>query len=441
MKRRDMFKTSACHCRCRRLGIDHASGTAGRRNGRHAGRTRRQEHPADPEPQVNDIEKYPKCNYCGMDRIGFTIPECSSITATTWQMALALCVAPPPALTINVGRGTKAIWVGDNASTAEIKPLVDAEKATFLVGSGLRGVMTQAQQSGLRHAGGSRGGAGRPTAVNCWISTRPCSRPIADIAEAVTRAARTVEERLKRTMQAETGQMMRRIVPDYTVRCGRRSARYMAAGQGAASSPGAKARADGSLPGLRHDCLEVPELDRDRWSGRDGQPTISTVPRTCSNMLQALPKYAPAHNRAEISKFIVVTEFYNLEKIEARKALYVMGSDVMGPMGHELVPFATRADAEDFLKDHKGERILQFDEVTPEIIAGSTRASSSLHREFSRIGDVRTTPHPHGPRGCGRRALVFPAVQSPPVIPWLLRRRLGRCVGAVSAHSASTASH
>jgi nitrous oxide reductase accessory protein NosL len=84
--------------------------------------------------------------------------------------------------------------------------------------------------------------------------------------------------------------------------------------------------------------------------------------------LQALPKYASGRNRQDI-ELIFVTEFYNLEKIDARKALYVMGSDVMGPMGHELVPFATGADAEDFLKEHKGERILRFDEVTPEIVA------------------------------------------------------------------------
>lgn len=83
--------------------------------------------------------------------------------------------------------------------------------------------------------------------------------------------------------------------------------------------------------------------------------------------LQALPKYAPGRKHEDI-KVVVVTDFYNLEKIEARKALYVMGSDVMGPMGHELVPLATRGDAEDFLKEHNGKRILAYDEVTPAII-------------------------------------------------------------------------
>ncbi|MDQ5945879.1 MAG: copper chaperone NosL [Pseudomonadota bacterium] len=82
--------------------------------------------------------------------------------------------------------------------------------------------------------------------------------------------------------------------------------------------------------------------------------------------LQDLSKYAPGH-RAEDMLSIAVTDFYNLEKIDARQALYVVGSDVLGPMGHELVPLATRTDANDFMKDHKGKRLLSFDQVTKEI--------------------------------------------------------------------------
>jgi nitrous oxide reductase accessory protein NosL len=82
--------------------------------------------------------------------------------------------------------------------------------------------------------------------------------------------------------------------------------------------------------------------------------------------LHELPKYAPGH-RAEDMKQIAVTDFYNLQKIDARQALYVIGSDVLGPMGHELVPLATEADANDFMKDHKGKRILRFDQVSREI--------------------------------------------------------------------------
>jgi nitrous oxide reductase accessory protein NosL len=78
------------------------------------------------------------------------------------------------------------------------------------------------------------------------------------------------------------------------------------------------------------------------------------------------PKYAAGHSR-EMMVSIHVTDYYNLERIDAKTALYVVGSDVLGPMGHELVPLATQADAEDFMKEHKGKRILRFDQVTQEL--------------------------------------------------------------------------
>jgi nitrous oxide reductase accessory protein NosL len=36
-------------------------------------------------------------------------------------------------------------------------------------------------------------------------------------------------------------------------------------------------------------------------------------------------------------------------------------------MGHELIPLASRADAEEFLADHQGRRILRFDEVNKDL--------------------------------------------------------------------------
>jgi nitrous oxide reductase accessory protein NosL len=77
-------------------------------------------------------------------------------------------------------------------------------------------------------------------------------------------------------------------------------------------------------------------------------------------------KYAAGHSREGMAG-LWVTDFYNLQRIDARKAYYVIGSDVLGPMGHEFVPLASREDADDFLKEHKGRRILRFDEVTREL--------------------------------------------------------------------------
>lgn len=73
-------------------------------------------------------------------------------------------------------------------------------------------------------------------------------------------------------------------------------------------------------------------------------------------------KYAAGHERAQM-RALIVTEYYGLQPIDAKTAWYVIGSDVPGPMGHELIPLASAEDAADFLKEHKGVRILRFDEV------------------------------------------------------------------------------
>lgn len=75
-----------------------------------------------------------------------------------------------------------------------------------------------------------------------------------------------------------------------------------------------------------------------------------------------LQKWAPDHQASEIDR-IAVTEYYSLARIDARSAYYVIGSDVLGPMGHELIPLESQADAEEFLKDHQGFAILKFDQV------------------------------------------------------------------------------
>lgn len=82
-----------------------------------------------------------------------------------------------------------------------------------------------------------------------------------------------------------------------------------------------------------------------------------------------LPRWAPGHEAANIAS-IGVTEYYGLTRIDAHTAWYVIGSDVLGPMGHELIPLETEEDAKEFLKDHAGKRILRFDEVTLPLLKG-----------------------------------------------------------------------
>lgn len=78
-------------------------------------------------------------------------------------------------------------------------------------------------------------------------------------------------------------------------------------------------------------------------------------------------KYTPDKLGQEIVS-LEVTDYYAITLIDAKEAWYVIGSDVFGPMGHELIPFETQASAQEFLEDHKGTRILRFQDVTEDTI-------------------------------------------------------------------------
>ncbi|MGZ5059072.1 MAG: nitrous oxide reductase accessory protein NosL [Methylobacter sp.] len=83
-------------------------------------------------------------------------------------------------------------------------------------------------------------------------------------------------------------------------------------------------------------------------------------------------KYTPGKTAKNI-KDIYVTDYYEVELIDAKSAFYVLGSDVLGPMGHELLPFKDQESAQEFLEDHKGKSIIRFQDVTPAVIESLDR--------------------------------------------------------------------
>lgn len=101
---------------------------------------------------------------------------------------------------------------------------------------------------------------------------------------------------------------------------------------------------------------------------RDGHAHHFDGARDLFKYMTDVQKYAPGHRRQDIAA-IFVTDFYDLRRIDARHAWYVVGSDVYGPMGHELIPLASADDAREFMQEHHGRSILRFDEVTPEVVA------------------------------------------------------------------------
>jgi nitrous oxide reductase accessory protein NosL len=83
----------------------------------------------------------------------------------------------------------------------------------------------------------------------------------------------------------------------------------------------------------------------------------------------SLQKYSPSKKRDDIGQ-IHVTDYYSLGLVDGFKAFYVVGSDVYGPMGKELIPFEKEADAGEFRKDHKGKSVLRFQDITQDIVKG-----------------------------------------------------------------------
>jgi len=100
---------------------------------------------------------------------------------------------------------------------------------------------------------------------------------------------------------------------------------------------------------------------------KDGSHAFFDGAKDMFKYLFDMKRYAPS-KRAEDIKAVMVKDYYRLTPMEARKAWFVIGSDIYGPMGRELIPLETEADAKEFMSDHKAKRILRFNDVTPEVM-------------------------------------------------------------------------
>ncbi len=98
---------------------------------------------ADANPLENDIEKYQKCPYCGMDRKEHN--KTRMLVQYSDDLADGVCSIHCLALSLslNIDREPKNIWGPDFASTAEPRPLLPVDKLTYLIGADLKHAMTK----------------------------------------------------------------------------------------------------------------------------------------------------------------------------------------------------------------------------------------------------------------------------------------------------------
>ena len=87
----------------------------------------------------DDIKMYPACKYCGMDRAKFAHSRVllSYDDGTTIGTCSLHCAAVD--LALNIDKTPKSIQVGD----FQTKALIDAEKASWVIGGKKMGVMTR----------------------------------------------------------------------------------------------------------------------------------------------------------------------------------------------------------------------------------------------------------------------------------------------------------
>lgn len=102
---------------------------------------------------------------------------------------------------------------------------------------------------------------------------------------------------------------------------------------------------------------------------KDGRRVFFDGPKDMFRYYLNMSQYEKSATLEDISE-IYVADYYSTKPIKASEAFFVVGSDVKGPMGKELVPLGNKAEAETFLKDHQGEKILEFDEVTSSVLPG-----------------------------------------------------------------------
>lgn len=99
--------------------------------------------PPDPRPSENDLGKYPKCPYCGMDRREYH--HARHLVHYADDLADGVCSLHCAALSLalNIDRDPKAIYAADYGAGADPKPLAEVDKLVYLIGGDLKGVMTR----------------------------------------------------------------------------------------------------------------------------------------------------------------------------------------------------------------------------------------------------------------------------------------------------------
>jgi copper chaperone NosL len=104
-----------------------------------------------------------------------------------------------------------------------------------------------------------------------------------------------------------------------------------------------------------------------RITFKDGSYALFDGTKDMIKYYLEMPKYEKSRKKSDILS-IHVTDYYSLGMVDGQTAFYVIGSDITGPMGNELISFGNEGDAKEFKIDHKGKKIVRFKGVTIQML-------------------------------------------------------------------------
>jgi len=107
-----------------------------------------------------------------------------------------------------------------------------------------------------------------------------------------------------------------------------------------------------------------------RWQSqiifKDGSMTPFDGCKCMFNYMSSMEQYDKVHSKGDINT-VLVKDFNTGKWMNAADAHFVVGSNMMGPMGKELIPFADKAAAMKFYHEQGGD-MMMYAEITPEVL-------------------------------------------------------------------------
>ena len=101
---------------------------------------------------------------------------------------------------------------------------------------------------------------------------------------------------------------------------------------------------------------------------RSGQIIYFSSPKSMFEFYFQPGRWPEFQVKYESDMQIDVTDYQTLEKIPAKEAYYVYGSNQTGPSGDDLPAFANKESAEAFAKKNNGKKVLDFAGVSDGLI-------------------------------------------------------------------------